>query len=170
MSGPHRDRNGQAHACARSLQRGNRRAVAGPHPPPTSPTTRAAATPEKACPQRMTVATIVGIKWPGPLPSKHDPRAARAQGSKNPTLEGCDYRPVVSKPTRRERAPQVPSIQEDYCSTTRGLVRPQTPESCRCGKTGAPSCHPAAALLIRGSKHDPRRVRTGTPDQQSQGR
>jgi hypothetical protein len=38
------------------------------------------------------------------------------------------------------------------------------------GKTGAPSCHPATALLIRGSKRDPRRVRTGTPDQRSQGR
>jgi hypothetical protein len=56
----------------------------------------------------------VGIKWLGPLPSKRDPRTARAQGSKNPTLEGCDYRPVVSKPAQRERAPQVPSIQEDY--------------------------------------------------------
>jgi hypothetical protein len=37
-------------------------------------------------------------------------------------------------------------------------------------KTGAPSCHPATALLIRGSKPDPRRVRTGAPDQRSQGR
>jgi hypothetical protein len=56
----------------------------------------------------------VGIKWPGPLPSMCDPRMALAQGSKNPTLEGCDYRPVVLKPAQRERAPQVPSIQEDY--------------------------------------------------------
>jgi hypothetical protein len=31
-------------------------------------------------------------------------------------------------------------------------------------KTGAPRCHPAKAVLIRGSKPDPRRVRTGTPD------
>jgi hypothetical protein len=36
-------------------------------------------------------------------------------------------------------------------------------------KTGAPSCHPATALLIRGSKPNPRRVRTGAPNQQSQG-
>jgi hypothetical protein len=35
---------------------------------------------------------------------------------------------------------------------------------------GAPSCHSAVALLIRGSKLDPRRVRTGAPDQQRQGR
>jgi hypothetical protein len=36
-------------------------------------------------------------------------------------------------------------------------------------RTGAPSCHLATALLIRGSKPDPRRVRTGTPDRLSQG-
>jgi hypothetical protein len=62
----------------------------------------------------MTVAMTMGIKWPSPLPSKRDPRVARAKGSKKLTLEGCDYRLVVSKPTQRERAPQVPSIQEDY--------------------------------------------------------
>jgi hypothetical protein len=37
-------------------------------------------------------------------------------------------------------------------------------------KTGAPSSDPAMALLIRGSKPSPRRVRTGAPDPQSQGR
>jgi hypothetical protein len=37
-------------------------------------------------------------------------------------------------------------------------------------KSGAPNCHPAVALLIRGLKPDPRRVRTGAPDRQSQGR
>jgi hypothetical protein len=37
-------------------------------------------------------------------------------------------------------------------------------------KVRAPSCHPATALLIRGSKPDPRRVRTGALDHQSQGR
>jgi hypothetical protein len=37
-------------------------------------------------------------------------------------------------------------------------------------KSEAPSCHPATALLIRGSKPYPRRVRTGAPDRQSQGR
>jgi hypothetical protein len=42
---------------------------------------RAAAAPEKARPQRMTIAATAGIKWPGPLPSKEDPRAARAPGS-----------------------------------------------------------------------------------------
>jgi hypothetical protein len=37
-------------------------------------------------------------------------------------------------------------------------------------KTGTPNCHPAMALLIRCSKPDPRRVRTGAPDRRSQGR
>jgi hypothetical protein len=37
-------------------------------------------------------------------------------------------------------------------------------------KTGAPHCHHAKALLIRGSNPDPRRVRTCAPDRQSQGR
>jgi hypothetical protein len=72
-NGSHHERNSQVHACARSLRRGNRRAAAGHHVrPPTSPTTRVAATPEKVHPQR----TAVGIKWPSPLPSKRDPRAA----------------------------------------------------------------------------------------------
>jgi hypothetical protein len=47
--------------------------------------------PENARPRRTTVAASAGIKWPGPLPSKDDPRVARAQGSKDPTLEGCNY-------------------------------------------------------------------------------
>jgi hypothetical protein len=48
---------------ARSLRRGNRRAAAGRHVRlPTSPTTRAAASPQKARPQRTTTVTTVGIK------------------------------------------------------------------------------------------------------------
>jgi hypothetical protein len=71
------NRSSQAHARARSLRRGNRRAVAGRHVrPPTSPTTRVAATPEKARPQRIAMATTAGIKCPSPLPSKGDPQAA----------------------------------------------------------------------------------------------
>jgi hypothetical protein len=62
----------------------------------------------------MTMDATMGIKWPGPLPSKDDPRMARAPGSKNRTLEGCDYRPVASKPAQRERAPQVPSTYKNY--------------------------------------------------------
>jgi hypothetical protein len=81
---------------------------------PTSPATRAVAAPEKARPWRTTVAATTGIKWPGPLPSKDDPRVARAQGSKILTLEGYNYQPVASKPAWREQEPQTPSIYKDY--------------------------------------------------------
>jgi hypothetical protein len=137
-------------ALALSLRRGNQTAAAGSHVRlPTSPSTRAAAAPEKARPQRKTVAATTRIKWPGPLPSKDDPRAARAPGSKNLTLEGCDYRPVASKPAQRGRAPQVPSIYKILLISGSRAARPRTLETCRCEKTGAPSCHPATALLIR---------------------
>jgi hypothetical protein len=51
-----------------------------------------------------------------------------------------------------------------------GQAYPRALEPRRCKKSRAPSCHPAVALLIRGSKPDPRRVRTGALDKQSQGR
>jgi hypothetical protein len=105
----HHDRSGQAHARAQSLRRGNRRAAVGRHVhPPTSPTTRATVAPEKARPPRITVAVTAGIKRPGSLPSKDDPRAARARGSKNPTLEGCECQPVVSKPAQRSGCHRCP--------------------------------------------------------------
>jgi hypothetical protein len=81
-SGTHHDRGGRASARALSLRRSNRGAAAGRHVRlPTSPTTRAAAAREKARPQRLTAAVTVSIKWPGPLPCKEDPQAARAPGS-----------------------------------------------------------------------------------------
>jgi hypothetical protein len=43
--------------------------------------------------------------------------------------------------------------------------KPMSPADVK--KTGPFICHPAMALLIRGSESDPRRVRTGAPDQQS---
>jgi hypothetical protein len=109
------------------------------------------------------VAATAGIKWPGPLPSKDDPRVARARGSKSLTLEGCGYQPVASKPAWREREPRTPSIYKDYRSAVRGPARLQTLESRRRKKLGAPSCHPAVALLIRGSEVDPRWVRNKRP-------
>jgi hypothetical protein len=75
--GTHHDRGNRAHARALSLWCGNQRAAAGRHVRlPTSLTTHAAAEPEKARLRRGTVDTTVGIKWPGPLPSKDDARAA----------------------------------------------------------------------------------------------
>jgi hypothetical protein len=160
-----------ARACALSLRRGDRRAEAGRHVrPPTSPTTRAAAAPEKARPQRGTVAATAGIKWPDPLPSKDDPRAARAPGSKNLTLEGYDYRPVASKLALRERAPQVPSIYEKLLISGSRAGTAENPRNPQMRKDGGTQLPPRTALLIRGSNPDPRRVRTGAPDHQSQGR
>jgi hypothetical protein len=78
------------HARALSLRHGNRTAAAGGHVRlPTSPTTRAAAAPEKARPRRETVATTARIKWPGPLHSKDDPRSGPS-----PRLEKLDSRRV----------------------------------------------------------------------------
>jgi hypothetical protein len=75
-NGPHHDRSSHAIARTPSSRRGNRRAVAGGHIRlPTPPTTRAAAAPEKTCPQREATAATAGIKWPCPLPSKEDPRS-----------------------------------------------------------------------------------------------
>jgi hypothetical protein len=166
-----RDPRRRNDARALSLQHGSRRATTVRHVrPPTSPTTRAAASPEKARPQRMASTTTMGIKRPGPLPSKRDPRAARALGSKNLTLEGCDYRSVGPRPARRERAPQMPSIQRITDQQLKGWFDRALMSPADVKKTGAPSCYPAMALLIRGSKSNPRRVRTGAPDQQSQGR
>jgi hypothetical protein len=81
-NGAHHDHGGHATARMPSSRRGNRGAVAGGHVRlPTSPTTRAAAAPEKARPRRETTVAPASIKWPCPLLSKEDPRAARALGS-----------------------------------------------------------------------------------------
>jgi hypothetical protein len=50
------------------------------------------------------------------------------------------------------------------------LNPPNTMSPADVKKIGTSSCHPATALLIGGSKPDPRRVWTGSPDQRSQGR
>jgi hypothetical protein len=79
--GPHHDRGGHATAHGPSSRRRNGRAMAGGHIClPMPPTTRAAAAPKKARPRRETTAATASIKWPGPLLSKEDPRAARAPG------------------------------------------------------------------------------------------
>jgi hypothetical protein len=76
-SGTRHDRGGRTTARAPSSRLGSRRAAAGGHIRlPTPPTTRAAVAVEKARPQCLITAATVGIKWPGPLPSKEDPRAA----------------------------------------------------------------------------------------------
>jgi hypothetical protein len=144
-----------------SSRRGNRRAAAGGHirlpTPPTPPTTRAAVAPEKARPRRLTAAVTAGIKWPGPLQSKEDPRAAQAPG-----LDKIDPRRV-----------RLPTSGLEACSKSTGATgaldlrsllisgSAENPQNTLMQKDGRTQVLPRMALLIRGLKPDPRRVRTG---------
>jgi hypothetical protein len=118
----------------------------------------------------MTIAATAGIKWPGPLPSKEDPRAARAPGSNKtnpqrvriPTsgLEAC---------SKQTGATGDLDLKKLLISGSRAGTA-ETPRNLQMRKDGNTPLLPRTALLIRGSKPDPRRVRTGAPDHQSQGR
>jgi hypothetical protein len=125
---------------------------------------------EKARPRRVTIAATAGIKWPCPLPSKRDPRAARAPGSNK-----CDSRRLRT-PTSgleasfemngRHRCPRLTETTDQQFEDWHGQ-RPSKPAD---AKDGSTQLLPRVALLIRGSKPDSRRVQTGAPDHQSQGR
>jgi hypothetical protein len=154
-----------ARACAIITARQPKSRGGPSRPPPTSPTTHVVASSEKARSRRTTAAR-------GPVPyqvsvtlARPKPRARKIRPSKGAITD--QWSP---KPARRERAPQMPSIQRITDQQLEGRFdrAPMSPADVK--KMGAPSCHPAMALLIRGSKPDPRRVRTGAPDQQSQGR
>jgi hypothetical protein len=155
---PH-DRGGRITARVPSSRRGNRRAAVGGHVRlPTPPTTRAAAAPEKARPRRVTIAVAAGIKWPCPLPSKEDHRAARAPGSNK-----CDPRRVRT-PTSGLEAPFDINGRPRLTETTDQQFEDwhgQGPSKPSDAKDGSTPLLPRTALLIRGSKHDPRQVRTG---------
>jgi hypothetical protein len=168
MSGPHDAKTMHVRDHYGAATEEPRRAVTSALP--RHPLRAAAASPEKARPQRMTTSTTMDIKWPDPLPSKHDPRVARARGSKTRPSKGAITDQWTRDPLDEEQAPQMPSIQRITDQQLKGWFdqEPMSPADVK--KTGAPSCHPAMTLLIRGSKPDPRRVRTGAPDQQSQGR
>jgi hypothetical protein len=170
-SGTHHDRGGRMSAHVPSSRCGNWRAAAGGHVRlSTPPTTRVAAAPEKARPRRLTAATTAGIKWPGPLPIKEEPRAARAPGSdktdprmvrlRTSGLEAC------SKSTGATGALDLRSLL--ISGSRAGTV--ENPRNMQMRKDGSTKVVPRMALLIRGSKPDPRRVRTGALDRQSQGR
>jgi hypothetical protein len=64
----------------------------------------------------------------------------------------------------------MPSTQRVTDQQLEGQVNHDPTSPADATKMGAPRCHPTTALQIRGSEPDPRRVRTGTPDRQSQGR
>jgi hypothetical protein len=142
----------------------------GPVRLPTPPTTRTAATPEKARPQRETTVVTTSIKWPCPLQSKEDPRAARAPGSKKYdrrrvriSTSGLEAR---LKQTGATGAPNSRKTTDQRLENWRG----QGPSKLADAKDGSTQLLPRTALLIRCSKPDPRRVRTGAPDHRSQGR
>jgi hypothetical protein len=124
-SGTHHDCGGRTSARAPSSRHGNRRAAAGGHVRlPTPPTMRAVAAPEKARLQRLTTAVTAGIKWPGPLPSKEDPRAARAPGSdKNRPSKGAitDQWPrSLFEVKRRHRCPRSTKYTDQRFEGRRG--------------------------------------------------
>jgi hypothetical protein len=90
---------------------------------------------------------------------------ARARGSKKRPSKGAitnQWSRSLLGESGRHRYPRFVRIIDQ-----RPVGQPRALESRRCKKSGAPSCCPA--VLIRGSEPDPRRVRTGAPDRQSQG-
>jgi hypothetical protein len=115
-------------ARARSLRHGNQRAAVDRHVrPPTSPTTRVAASPEKACPQRTASATTVGINWPGPSPSERDPRSGPSFALEK--LDPCRVRlPTSGHEARPARVGATGAL------VSRGLLI----SSSRAGSTGCP--------------------------------
>jgi hypothetical protein len=113
--------------------------------------------PEKARPRRLTAVVTAGIKWPGPLQSKKDPRAAQAPGS-----DKIDPRRV-----------RLPTSGLEACSKSTGATgaldlrsllisgSAENPRNTLMRKDGSTQVLPRMALLIKGLKPDPRRVRTG---------
>jgi hypothetical protein len=67
---------------------------------------------------------------------------------------------------RRHRCPRLTGTTDQQLKGWLG----QGPSKPADAKDGSTQLLPRTALLIRGSKPDPRRVRTGAPDHQSQGR
>jgi hypothetical protein len=137
---------------------------------PTPPTTRAAATPEKAHPRRETTVATASIKWPCPLLSEEDPRVARAPGSNK--YDPRRVRISTSGLKARLKKAGATGALNSRKTTDQWLEnwRGQGPSKPADAKDGSTQLLPRTALLIRGSKDDPRRVRTGAPDHQSQGR
>jgi hypothetical protein len=167
----HHDHDGHATARMPSSRRGNRGAVAGGHVRlPTPPTTRVAAAPEKARPWRKTTVATASIKWPGPLLSKEDPRAALVPGSNK-----HDPRRVrISTSGLKARLKQAGAtgVLDSRETTDQQLEnwRGQGPSKPADAKDGSTQLLPRTTLVIMGSKPDLQRVRTGAPDHQSQGR
>jgi hypothetical protein len=143
--GSHHDCGGHATAGGPSSRRRTGRAVAGGHVRlPTPPTTRARPRRLKrrardAKPQPR----LWSIKWPGPLPSKEDPRAARAPGSEkfNPRM-GASVGRSSRGPSGIKQAPQAPTPYHLTDQRLEGWLA-QTPRGFADARPGALSRHPA---------------------------
>jgi hypothetical protein len=137
---------------------------------PTPPTTRAAAAPEKARPRREITVATASIYWPCPLLSKVDPRSGPSpwlkltRPSKGANIDRWPRIPFEIN--GRRRCPRFTSTTDQRFRGWRG----QGPSKPADAKDGGTWLLPRTTLLIRGSKPDPPRVRTGAPDHQSQGR
>jgi hypothetical protein len=143
--GSHHDRGGHATAGGPSSRRRTERAVAGGHVClPTPPTTRA----RPRCLKRRAgdakpQPRLWSIKWPGPLPSKEDPRVARAPGlgKFNPRM-GAGVRRSPRGPFGIKRAPQVPTPHHLTDQRLEGWLA-QAPRGFADARPGALSRHPA---------------------------
>jgi hypothetical protein len=92
-------------------------------------------------------------------------RARETRPSKGAITDQCPRDPLGE--SGRHRCPRIWTTTDQQLE---GRLGRELMNPAGATKTGAPSSHPAMALLIRGLKPDPRRVRTSASDQQSQGR
>jgi hypothetical protein len=156
--------------CARSLRRGNRSDAAPHHVrPPRRPLharprhlkrhiRRARSQPQLwafngLVPYRVSV-----------TPARPKPRARKTRPSKGTITDQWSQVPLGK--SGRHRCPRISRITDQQLEGRLGR-EPTNPADVR--MMGAPSRHPAMALLIRGSKPNPQRVRASAPDRQSQG-
>jgi hypothetical protein len=97
--------------------------------------------------------------------TRREPRAQATRPSKGAITDQWP-RDLLGE-SRSHRCPRIRRITDQQLE---GRLSREPTNSVDGNKTEAPSCYPAMALLIKGSKRDPRSIPTGAPDQQSQGR
>jgi hypothetical protein len=144
MNGPHHDHGSHATARTPSSRHGNRRAEAGGHIRlPTPPTTRAAAAPKKARLRRETTVATASIKWPCPLLSKEDPRAARAPGSNKNNPRRVQTSTSGLETCLKQTGAACALDSRELLISGSGADTIRDPRNLQMRKTGAPSRHPA---------------------------
>jgi hypothetical protein len=162
-------RNDRTRAHARSLRRGNRRVAEARHVRPSRRPLRARL---RRLKRRARSARprprLRSLNDPVPYrvsvtATRPEPRARETRPSKGAITDQWP-RDLLGE-SRRHRCPRIRRITDQQLEGQLGH-EPTNPSDVP--KMGAPSCHLATTLLIGGSKPDPRRVRTGALDQQSQ--